>query len=156
MEKSKPKAPACAQAANPLARAASPNTAVATGTKPKTPSSQASKPPLGLSIQGISQAQLTTLKTRMEATKQKLEQAQAAPEAQRATILQGLTGDHLTGDLLTATLWGYYAAIQSHGAIASSQAQMFDRPALSYGLFHAQVGPTSSTASSPQASPSKA
>jgi hypothetical protein len=96
---------------------------------------------LGLSIQGISQAQLTTLKTRMEATKQKLEQAQAAPEAQRATLLQGLTGDHLTGDLLTATLWGYYAAIQSHAAIASSQAQMFDRPALSYGLFHAQVRP---------------
>ena len=96
---------------------------------------------LGLSIQGISQAQLTTLKTRMEATKQKLEQAQAAPESQRAAILQGITGDHLTGDLLTATLWGYYAAIQSHGAIASSQAQMFDRPALSYGLFHAQVRP---------------
>ncbi len=96
---------------------------------------------LGLSIQGISQAQLTTLKTRMEATKQKLEQAQAAPEAQRVAILQGLTGDHLTGDLLTATLWGYYAAIQSHAVIASSQAQMFDRPALSYGLFHAQVRP---------------
>ena len=96
---------------------------------------------LGLSIQGVSQAQLTTLKTRMEATKQKLEQAQAAPEAQRATILQGLTGDHLTGDLLTATLWGYFAAIQSHAVIASSQAQMIDRPALSYGLFHAQVRP---------------
>ena len=96
---------------------------------------------LGLSIQGISQAQLNTLKTRMEATKQKLEQAQAAPEAQRVTLLQGLTGDHLTGDLLTATLWGYYAAIQSHAVIASSQAQMFDRPALSYGLFHAQVRP---------------
>ena len=96
---------------------------------------------LGVSIQGISQAQLTTLKTRMEATKQKLEQAQAAPESQRATILQGITGDHLTGDLLTATLWGYFAAVQSHGSIASAQAQMYDRPALSYGLFHAQVRP---------------
>ena len=96
---------------------------------------------LGLSIQGISQAQLTTLKTRMEATKQKLEQAQAAPESQRAAILQGITGDHLTGDLLTATLWGYFAALQSHGSIASAQAQMYDRPALSYGLFHAQVRP---------------
>ena len=96
---------------------------------------------LGLSIQGISQAQLTTLKTRMEATKQKLEQAQAAPESQRAAILQGITGDHLTGDLLTATLWGYFAALQSHGSIASAQAQMYDRPALSYGLFHAQVKP---------------
>jgi hypothetical protein len=96
---------------------------------------------LGLSIQGISQAQLSTLKTRMEATKQKLEQAQAAPESQRATILQGVTGDHLTGDLLTATLWGYFASLQSHGAIASAQAQMYDRPALSYGLFHAQARP---------------
>jgi hypothetical protein len=71
----------------------------------------------------------------------KLEQAQAAPEAQRPAILQGLTGDHLTGDLLTATIWGYFAALQSHGAIASAQAQMVDRPALSYGLFHAQVKP---------------
>ncbi|RYH18118.1 MAG: hypothetical protein EON54_27600, partial [Alcaligenaceae bacterium] len=53
---------------------------------------------LGLSIQGISQAQLQQLKTRMEGTQQKLQQAQAAPEAQRATILQGITGDHLTGD----------------------------------------------------------
>ncbi len=96
---------------------------------------------IGLSIQGISQAQLQTLKTRMEATKQKLEQAQAAPEAQRPAILQGLTGEHLTGDLLTATIWGYFAALQSHGAIASAQAQMIDRPALSYGLFHAQVKP---------------
>ena len=96
---------------------------------------------IGLSIQGISQAQLQTLKTRMEQTKTKLEQAQAAPEAQRPTILQGMTGEHLTGDLLTATIWGYFAALQSHGAIASSQAQMIDRPALSYGLFHAQVKP---------------
>ena len=96
---------------------------------------------IGLSIQGISQAQLQTLKTRMEQTKTKLEQAQAAPEAQRPAILQGLTGDHLTGDLLTATIWGYFAALQSHGSIASAQAQMVDRPALSYGLFHAQVKP---------------
>ena len=96
---------------------------------------------IGLSIQGISQAQLQTLKTRMEATKQKLEQAQAAPEAQRPAILQGMTGEHLTGDLLTATIWGYFAALQSHGSIASAQAQMYDRPALSYGLFHAQVKP---------------
>ena len=96
---------------------------------------------LGVSIQGISQKQLETLKTRMGATQQKLQQAQAAPENQRAAILQGMTGDQLTGDLLTATLWGYFAALQSHGAIASAQAQMFDRPALSYGLFHAQVRP---------------
>ena len=96
---------------------------------------------LGLSIQGISQAQLDTLKTRMEETKATLEQAQAAPEAQRPEILKNLTGDQLTGDLLTATIWGYFAAMQSQGVIASSQAEMFDAPALSYGLFHAQVKP---------------
>ena len=96
---------------------------------------------LGLSIQGISQVQLNTLKARMEATKAKLEQAQAAPEAQRPAILKDITGDMLTGDLLTSTIWGYFAALQSHGVIASSQAQMFDAPALSYGLFHAQVRP---------------
>lgn len=96
---------------------------------------------LGLSIQGVSQVQMETLKTRMEQTKAKLEQAQAAPESQRATILQNLTGEHLTGDMLTATLWGYFASLQSHGAIAAIQARMFDRPALSYGLFHAQVKP---------------
>ena len=96
---------------------------------------------LGLSIQGISQGQLDTLKKRMEATRATLQRAQAAPESQRASILQGITGDHLTGDLLTATIWGYFASLQSHGTIASSQAQMFDAPALSYGLFHAQVRP---------------
>ena len=77
----------------------------------------------------------------MEATKATLERAQAAPESQRAGILKGITGDQLTGDLLTATIWGYFASLQSHGTIAASQAQMFDAPALSYGLFHAQVRP---------------
>ena len=54
---------------------------------------------LGLSIQGISAAQLNTLKTRMEAT----------PDDQRLAILKDMTGEHLTGDLLTATIWGYFA-----------------------------------------------
>ncbi|CDI03587.1 hypothetical protein BN873_590037 [Candidatus Competibacter denitrificans Run_A_D11] len=35
--------------------------------------------------------------------------AQAAPEDQRLNLLKDLTGEHLTGDLLTATLWGYFA-----------------------------------------------
>ncbi|WP_347486348.1 transglutaminase domain-containing protein [Vandammella animalimorsus] len=96
---------------------------------------------IGLSIQGISQGQMQRLKERMEATKQKLEQAQAAPVGQRPHILQGITGEHLTGDMLTATVWGYFASLQSYGAIAGSQAQVIDLPALQYGLFHAQVQP---------------
>ena len=96
---------------------------------------------LGLSIQGISQEQMQRLKERMEQTKATLEQAQTAPESQRADILKILTGEHITGDLLTASMWGYFAAMQSHGIIAASQAKMIDLPALSYGLFHAQVRP---------------
>jgi hypothetical protein len=94
---------------------------------------------IGLSIQGVSQSQLEKLKTRMEATKATLEQVQNAPEAQRVALLQGLTGEHITGDLLTATIWGYYASLQSYGTIAASQGEMIDLPGLSFGLFHAQV-----------------
>ena len=82
------------------------------------------------------------LKARMEETKQTLERAQAAPDSQREQILKGITGDKLTGDMLTATVWGYFASLQSQGLIAASQAQMVDAPALSYGLFHAQVKPS--------------
>jgi hypothetical protein len=96
---------------------------------------------IGLSIQGISEQQLQTLKTRMEATQARLQQAQAAPQSQRAAILQGMTGENLTGDMLTATIWGYFVGVESNGNLASTQAQTFDMPALSYGLFHLQVRP---------------
>ncbi len=97
---------------------------------------------LGISIQGISAQQMQTLKTRMEATKTKLEQAQAAPQNQQATILNGMTGENLTGDMLTATIWGYFANVQNYGVISQSQANIYDRQALAYGLFHAVAQPT--------------
>lgn len=96
---------------------------------------------LGLSVQGVSPAQLDALKERMEQTQVKLQQVQAVPEFQRAAILRDMKGENLTGDLLTATIWGYFASLQSHGIVAAAQAQMYDAPALSYGLFHAQVRP---------------
>jgi hypothetical protein len=96
---------------------------------------------IGLSIQGISQQQLDTLKTRMQATQVTLQQAQAAPQSQRAAILSGITGENLTGDMLTATILGYFIGVESNGNLTSTQAQTFDMPALSYGLFHAQVQP---------------
>ena len=96
---------------------------------------------LGLSIQGISAAQLNTLKTRMEATKATLQQAQAAPEDQRLNLLKDLTGENLTGDLLTATLWGYFSNHLFLARMAQAQAQMIDQPGLSYGLFHLAVKP---------------
>jgi transglutaminase-like putative cysteine protease len=115
---------------------------------------------LGVSIQGISKAQLDTLKTRMEQTKGKLEQVQANPN--NTTPINGLTGDKITGDILTANIWGWFADLQSHGRIASSQATMttrngedndgtrnnqfttsglYDAPGLQYGLFHANAQP---------------
>ena len=97
---------------------------------------------LGLSVQGVSKTQLDTLKTRLEETKAKLEAAQAAPKNQRAQILQGLTAEHLTGDMLTANIWSYFAALQGQGFLASTQAAMFDRPGMSYGLFHALATPS--------------
>jgi len=77
----------------------------------------------------------------MQATHATLQQAHNAPENQRAAILQNITAEHLTGDLLTASIWAWFAAVQSHGTVAASQAQMFDLPSLSYGLMHAQVRP---------------
>ncbi|MBI3147943.1 MAG: hypothetical protein HYZ17_05450 [Betaproteobacteria bacterium] len=92
---------------------------------------------LGLSVQGVSKTQLATLKTRLEETKQKLEAAQAAPENQRAALLQGLSAEHLTGDMLTANIWSYFAAHEAQGRVAGVQAGVIELPGLSYGLFHA-------------------
>ena len=96
---------------------------------------------IGVSIQGISPKQLETLKTRMEQTKTTLERAQASPQNQREAILSGITGEHITGDMLTATIWAYFASLQSYGTIAGPQMQVVDLPALGYGLMHVQVQP---------------
>lgn len=96
---------------------------------------------LGISIQGISPRQMETLKARMEATKSKLEQAQAIPQSQREQILKDITGENLTGDMLTATIWGYFASLQSYGSMVGAQAGMIDLPSLQYGMFHGQAQP---------------
>jgi hypothetical protein len=113
-----------------------------------------------VSIQGISKTQLDTLKARMEVTKGKLEQLQVDPG--NTTALNGLTGDTITGDVLNANVWGWFADLQGHGRIASSQAMIttkngtdssgtlnnsnttsgiYDQPGLQYGLFHANAQP---------------
>jgi hypothetical protein len=115
---------------------------------------------LGVSIQGISKAQVDALKTRMEQTKGKLEQLQADPN--NAAILNELTGETVNGDVLIANIWSWFAELQSNGRIASSQATittkngvdanglgnssnissgMHDEPGLQYGLFHSNVQP---------------
>lgn len=96
---------------------------------------------LGISIQGISLQQIKTLQSRMETTKAKLEKATAETRSQRAQILADMTGENLIGDMLTATIWDYFASLQSYGRISGVQAGVIDLPGLQYGLFHAQVQP---------------
>jgi transglutaminase-like putative cysteine protease len=84
---------------------------------------------LGISLNGIAASQLETLKQRLEDTHAKLQASQ----------FETLTSEHLTGDLLTATIWSYFAAIESFGRIAQRQAKTVDIPGLSYGYFYANT-----------------
>ena len=89
---------------------------------------------LGLSIQGISSQQLTSIKSRLEQTKAKL-------ESNESSQLETLTGEHLSGDLLSATIASYHASLESFGKLAQRQAKIVDNPGLSFGFFHAQAVP---------------
>jgi hypothetical protein len=86
---------------------------------------------IGISAGGVSADQLTKLKDRLEATKTKLQ----------AQNTSGLTGEQISGDLLTATIWSWFAAADSHNRLSQNQAGMVENPALSYGLFHALAEP---------------
>jgi hypothetical protein len=86
---------------------------------------------IGISAGGISANQLTQLKDRLANAKTKLE----------AKDVTGLTGEQLSGDLLTATLWSWFAAAESHNRLSQNQAGIVENPGLSYGLFHAIAQP---------------
>lgn len=76
--------------------------------------------------------------------------------------LRRLKADEYTGDILTATIWSYFASLNAYGIVAASQTTlttrngeyedgtrsnqavttgMYDRSGLVYGLFHAQAQP---------------
>jgi hypothetical protein len=86
---------------------------------------------IGLSIQGISANQLTTLKNRMEQTKSRIESKATA----------GITADAVSGDALISAIWTYYVSLENHGKTLAGKALMVDRPGLSYGLTHARMQP---------------
>jgi len=86
---------------------------------------------LGVSIQGVSHRQLQVLQSRVAATA-----AQIA-----ANSLTGLSNDAIAGDALAGNILGYLASVQSYGNAAQIENKMLDRPALSYGLFHAIAQP---------------
>ncbi|MDF2464329.1 MAG: transglutaminase domain protein [Ramlibacter sp.] len=86
---------------------------------------------MGTSAGGIGETQLTTLKNRLTATQTQLQTNSVA----------GLTGEQLSGDLLTATIWSWFAASESHSRLSQNQANMVESPGLSYGLFHTVANP---------------
>jgi hypothetical protein len=68
---------------------------------------------------------------------------------QNATaLLASLTGEQISGDLLTATIWSWFAAAESHNHLSQNQAGMLETPGLSYGLFHAVPSPSTAGACS--------
>lgn len=87
---------------------------------------------VGISLNGISVSQLEGLKRRLEDTQAKLQASQFA----------SLTGEHLSGDLLAATIWSYFAAIEAFGRAAQRNAGTIEFPGLSYGYVHANVETT--------------
>ncbi len=95
---------------------------------------------IGISPGGISAYQLDQLKARLQQTQSQLQAAASTPSNATA-ILANLTGEQISGDLLTATLWGWFAASESHNRLSQNQAGMVEIPGLSYGLFHAVAQP---------------
>ena len=94
----------------------------------------------GVSAGGITQRQMEQLKTRLEDAKAKLQAAQANPNAAQ-TALQGLTGERISGDLLTAPMWSWLAGDESHARLSQSTAGVVQTTGNTYGLFHALANP---------------
>jgi hypothetical protein len=86
---------------------------------------------IGISAGGINARQLDDLKKRLEQARTQL----------LANNVQSLTGEQISGDLLTAVLWSWFAAAESHNRLSQNQAGIVETPGLSYGLFHAVAQP---------------
>lgn len=86
---------------------------------------------IGISAGGISAKQLEVLKARLESTKSQIQANSAA----------ALAGEQISGDLLTAVIWSWFAAAERHNRLSQSQAGVSETPGLSYGLFHAIAEP---------------
>ncbi|PTQ90506.1 transglutaminase-like domain-containing protein [Agitococcus lubricus] len=89
---------------------------------------------LGIDLQGLSQQQLTSLKTQLESTKTKL-------ESQDPTQLATLTKHDLTGALLQVGVQSYFALNDVQDKIASSQANVITNRFLSFGTFSSNLQP---------------
>lgn len=86
---------------------------------------------IGISLQGVSPTHINKLKTTLQNTKNLL--------LQGAT--EGLTGEQVSGDFLTAVVWSWFSAAESHGRLAQGASGAIEFPGLSYGLVHAVAEP---------------
>lgn len=69
---------------------------------------------IGISAGGVSAPQLSQLKDRLTAAQTKLQ----------AKDVTGLTGEQISGDLLTAVIWSWFAAGESHNRLSQNQAAL--------------------------------
>ena len=67
---------------------------------------------IGISAGGISAAQLDQLKSRLTQTQTQL----------KAQDVTGLSGEQISGDLLSAVIWSWFAASESHNRLSQNQA----------------------------------
>ncbi len=86
---------------------------------------------IGISAGGINAKQLEVLKARLETTKAKIQANSAA----------ALTGEQISGDLLTAVIWSWFVEAENHNRLGQREAGVVETPGLSYGLFHAAASP---------------
>jgi len=86
---------------------------------------------IGISAGGISAVQLDQLKNRLTQTQTQLQ----------AKDVTGLSGEQISGDLLSAVIWSWFAGSGSHNRLSQNQAGIVENPGLSYGLFHTSVSP---------------
>jgi hypothetical protein len=54
----------------------------------------------------------------------------------------GLTGEGVSGDIVTTTIWSYFTAVDHGGRAAKSTSRMVDLPGFSFGLAHLDIDVT--------------
>lgn len=86
---------------------------------------------LGLSLQGVTSAQLDRINTTLQDVRAKLQSGN----------LGELAGEKISGSILTAVVSSWFAAAESHGRRSQFQANVIETPGLSYGFFHAKLKP---------------
>jgi hypothetical protein len=99
---------------------------------------------IGLDLHGIGNEQVSRLRERIATTKAQIDRSDVT----------GLTGELVSGDIITLTAWSYLASVNHGGRASQSLSRMIDLPALSYGLAHFDLEVTSTFGLAVSARPS--